>query len=236
MRNHSLLACVLACLSAAAVVGGGGVGPAVALAGVPAGAEELVQKARHAYEKADYPQAVRLLRTAVTRFPGSDELWALYDRAVVARELDGFLSSIPKDRYKLMPWDYQKAVEAGKRFFILDVREPEEFDKGHLKGSINVPFREVMKHLDLLPRDQTILLVCRTQHRSNYVMEALRAVGFTDVLNLAGGYRGWLHWLQKAKAAATPAPGAVSKPAGAPEGAGSNSNGEEEEEEEDYGC
>ncbi len=234
MRSHSLLVTVLACLSVGLVLLGGEARPALAGSGP---AEGLAAQAARAYARARYGEAVRLLRRALAQAPGSQELWERYDRAVVAARLDGVLSSIPKGRYKLMPWEFEKELAGGKEFFILDVREPEEFDKGHLKGAINVPFRQVMKHLDLLPRDRTILLICRTQHRSNYVMEALRAVGFTNLLNMAGGYRGWLRWQQmKAHGKRPPANGGemMQKPPPTQDQGGGNAT--DDDDEEDFGC
>ncbi len=159
----------------------------------------LMAAAREDFKKARYEEAVEGLKRLLTVDPQNRLAWEYYRKAVIAFEVDNFLSHIPEDRYKLMPWDFLKARRSGRRFFILDVREPEEFDKGHLKGAINVPFRSVLKHLDLLPDNATttILIVCRSQHRSNYVMEALRLLGFKNVLNLAGGYRAYREWLSR---------------------------------------
>lgn len=71
-------------------------------------------------------------------------------------------------------------------YVLVDVREPEEYAKGHISDSINVPPAEIMKGavaLKDVPKDAKIIVYCITGSRSNVSMRFLRDMGFTDVTN-----------------------------------------------------
>ncbi len=78
--------------------------------------------------------------------------------------------------------------------FIVDVREASEVaENGYITGAINIPVRELLKNLDKLPaQDQKIVVYCASGHRAALATAALRLLGYTDVVNLAGGMNGWL--------------------------------------------
>jgi rhodanese-related sulfurtransferase len=74
--------------------------------------------------------------------------------------------------------------------FVLDVRQPIEFQAERLTGAISVPVGEVSRRLGELPRDREILCVCLSGHRSEPAVRQLRSAGFKAV-GLAGGLIGW---------------------------------------------
>lgn len=73
---------------------------------------------------------------------------------------------------------------------ILDVREPFEYDAGHVAGSLHVPMNEVGARLDEIPRDRPIVVVCHLGQRSALVADFLRRQGM-DAHNLDGGLEAW---------------------------------------------
>lgn len=69
---------------------------------------------------------------------------------------------------------------------IIDVREPQEFATGHVKGAINIPPSELMSslhELDGVPKDTQIILYCRSGARSNVAMQILGSHGYTNLVN-----------------------------------------------------
>ena len=69
---------------------------------------------------------------------------------------------------------------------ILDVREPDEYADGHVRGAINMPPAKLMGDLGELadvPKDAEIILYCRTGSRSNVAMHILQAQGYTNLVN-----------------------------------------------------
>lgn len=86
---------------------------------------------------------------------------------------------------------------------IIDVREPAEFESGHLQGAINIP-RGVLEFQveahpalggatepELALRDRPVVLYCRTGGRSALAALSLQGMGFKDVRSMAGGITAW---------------------------------------------
>ena len=78
---------------------------------------------------------------------------------------------------------------------IIDVREPEEFEAGHLPGAVNIPrglleFR-VDAHPVLCGRDCTIVMQCQSGGRSALATATMQELGYKNVVNLAGGFGAW---------------------------------------------
>jgi rhodanese-related sulfurtransferase len=74
--------------------------------------------------------------------------------------------------------------------FVLDVRQPGEWRRGHIRGSENVPLMHLKRRLGTLPRDKTVVTVCASGHRSAVAARTLRRAGYT-VENLKGGMHAW---------------------------------------------
>ena len=72
---------------------------------------------------------------------------------------------------------------------VLDVREPVEWQHGHIEGAVHVPMNEIPGRLSDLPTAQT-LVVCKVGGRSAQVTGYLAEQGF-DVVNLDGGMLDW---------------------------------------------
>jgi DMSO/TMAO reductase YedYZ molybdopterin-dependent catalytic subunit/rhodanese-related sulfurtransferase/glyoxylase-like metal-dependent hydrolase (beta-lactamase superfamily II) len=79
-------------------------------------------------------------------------------------------------------------VEAGA--VILDVREPAEWQSGHVPGAVLIPMGEVQARRGELATDSRIVVVCRSGGRSAVITDALRAHGH-DAVNLTGGMCAW---------------------------------------------
>ena len=69
---------------------------------------------------------------------------------------------------------------------IIDVREPFEYESGHVKGAINIPPAKLMngaKELEMIKKDAPIVLYCISGSRSNVSLHILKEMGFTNVTN-----------------------------------------------------
>ena len=84
--------------------------------------------------------------------------------------------------------DGAKLVESGA--FLLDVREPNEWVAGHAAAAAHIPLRQVPARTTEVPRDGTVVVICRVGGRSNQAAAFLRAQGY-DAVNLAGGMQAW---------------------------------------------
>src|SRR5215510_1288885 len=76
-----------------------------------------------------------------------------------------------------------RRLQAGGDLVVLDVREPLEWEEGHIAGAVHIPMREVAGRAGELPRDRPIALVCRGGPRSSLVGSMLLGRGFTRLTN-----------------------------------------------------
>ena len=85
--------------------------------------------------------------------------------------------------------ELSSALEHGA--YVVDVREPYEYDEGHVPGARSMPMNTIPDHRDELPRDRTVYLVCAVGARSMQVARYLDQLGF-DVRNVEGGTSEWI--------------------------------------------
>ena len=74
---------------------------------------------------------------------------------------------------------------------LVDVREQVEFAGGRIVGAKLLPLGELENWHRELDRSQTIFVMCRTGRRSSEAQRKLQSLGFTDVVNVAGGIEAW---------------------------------------------
>lgn len=74
---------------------------------------------------------------------------------------------------------------------VVDVRQRGEWRAGRIRGAVHVPLQELSTRIDRMPRDRTLITVCRSGHRSAAAARALHRAGY-DVENLKGGMKHWV--------------------------------------------
>jgi SulP family sulfate permease len=74
---------------------------------------------------------------------------------------------------------------------LVDVREPREYEGGHIPQARLLPLRLIAKQGRSLPSDRQIVLVCRSGRRSRLATYILQDMGYTHVCNLQGGMLAW---------------------------------------------
>ena len=82
----------------------------------------------------------------------------------------------------------KKIMDSGEEHIILDTREQDEFDEGHIPGAILIPYTEIEnKAEEILPdKDKLILVYCRSGRRSKIAAESLAKFGYTNVKEFGG--------------------------------------------------
>ncbi len=75
--------------------------------------------------------------------------------------------------------------------FMLDVRRIDEWEQGHIPGATLIPLDELGSRLDEVPRDQPVVVVCRSGNRSSQGRDILLDAGFTQVTSMDGGMNSW---------------------------------------------
>jgi adenylyltransferase/sulfurtransferase len=94
---------------------------------------------------------------------------------------------------QITPLDLKARLQDSPAPFLLDVREPYEWEIGNLggEGAAHIPQGDLLERLDELPPEGPIVVYCRLGVRSALVARTLMNRGFRDVYNLRGGYHGW---------------------------------------------
>ena len=75
--------------------------------------------------------------------------------------------------------------------FILDVREPSEWEEFHVANTTLIPLGQLEKRLSEVPRDREVVVICRSGNRSTSGRDILAKAGFTSVTSMSGGLLSW---------------------------------------------
>jgi adenylyltransferase/sulfurtransferase len=86
--------------------------------------------------------------------------------------------------------ELKRRIDAGEDVFILDVREPYEYQIANIGGKL-IPQNDVPQRLAEIDRDREIVVQCRSGARSQRIAEFLKQAGYAKVVNLAGGILAW---------------------------------------------
>ena len=99
---------------------------------------------------------------------------------------------------QITPEKAKKIMDSGEEHIILDTREQNEFDEGHIPGAILIPYTEIeSKAEEMLPdKDKLILVYCRSGRRSKIAAESLAKLGYTNVKEF-GGIIDWPYEVEK---------------------------------------
>jgi adenylyltransferase/sulfurtransferase len=87
--------------------------------------------------------------------------------------------------------ELKRKIDTKEDFFLLDVREPNEFQIGRIPGSTLIPLGEVPQRFNEIPRNKEIVVHCKMGARSARAAAFLRQQGFKSVKNLKGGILDW---------------------------------------------
>ena len=90
----------------------------------------------------------------------------------------------------LRPADLEARLRSGD-VAVVDVRTEREYRSGHVPGALSAPLGSVLDHLDEIPRDRDIVLICQTAHRSVVAARTLADHGYDRLYHLVPGMRGW---------------------------------------------
>lgn len=103
--------------------------------------------------------------------------------------------------YSLVTWLYQRKVvktltedqfrEGYRKAQLIDVREPNEFENGHILGARNIPLSQMKMRMKELRPDKPVYLYCQSGMRSARAAQFLYRKGYKDLSHLQGGFKKW---------------------------------------------
>lgn len=85
----------------------------------------------------------------------------------------------------------QQLIQADSEIELLDVRQPGEYHDAHIPGAKLIPLPKLGDNLEQLDKNRTCIVYCAIGGRSRVAAQQLAGYGFTDVINLSGGIKGW---------------------------------------------
>jgi adenylyltransferase/sulfurtransferase len=91
---------------------------------------------------------------------------------------------------EIQPDELKRRLDRGDDIFVLDVREPHEYQICNIGGYL-LPLGDLPKRVDELDRNREIVVHCKMGGRSAKAVDFLRQAGFQKVVNLAGGITAW---------------------------------------------
>jgi rhodanese-related sulfurtransferase len=87
----------------------------------------------------------------------------------------------------------QEASERlAKGAYLLDVREQSEWNDSHVDGAHLIPLGELMNRVSEIPKDQDVLIICRSGNRSATARDLLRGDGYERTTSISGGITAWI--------------------------------------------
>ena len=104
-----------------------------------------------------------------------------------------------ENTYQQIPQEKARELMDSQTVVVLDVREQDEFDAGHIPGAVLLPVGSINKETaaSVIPRKDTMVLVyCRSGNRSKTASQALVDLGYTNVLEF-GGINTWPYEVEK---------------------------------------
>lgn len=88
----------------------------------------------------------------------------------------------------------KEKIDSGASLFVLDVREPDEFKKGHIPKAVNIPrgLLEFKVTSTIPDKGAQILVYCKSGGRACLACSTLLEMGYKNAVSIAGGWQAWL--------------------------------------------
>lgn len=111
----------------------------------------------------------------------------------ICQAIEEYTISAPQEWNSISAPGLKQALDAKDQVLLIDVREPAEYDDGHIPGAVNLPAGELPSRVKEMPRDRNVRIVtyCATGRRSAYATMFLRVYGYNEVRTLIHGIREW---------------------------------------------
>jgi rhodanese-related sulfurtransferase len=91
----------------------------------------------------------------------------------------------------ILPSEIKDRLSRGEQLTIIDVREDEEVASGMIQGAIHIPLGQLPDRLSDIPKEEEVILVCRSGNRSGRALGFLEAQGYKGLKNMTGGMLEW---------------------------------------------
>jgi rhodanese-related sulfurtransferase len=109
---------------------------------------------------------------------------------------EGFLKLTNDAKTRVKEWNVaetKRRMDAGEKFLLVDVREDNEWQRGHIPGAVHMGRGVIERDIEQAVPDHAAILVlyCGGGFRSALAADNLQKMGYTNVISMDGGWRGW---------------------------------------------
>lgn len=108
---------------------------------------------------------------------------------VVKESATAYFAEFPDDKHMINVPDLFAKIDAGEEMIIIDIRRPEDYAEGHLKGAWNIPYANVAEFLTKIPDDTPLFVNCYSGQTSSQTVALLNIAG-KYATNIQGGFNG----------------------------------------------
>lgn len=112
------------------------------------------------------------------------------------RHSPGFLKLVDDAKSRVREADFhdiKRRLDAHEKLTLIDVREDNEWARGHLPGAVHLGKGIIERDIEeaIPDKDAALVLYCGGGFRSALVADNLQKMGYTNVISMDGGWRGW---------------------------------------------
>src|ERR1700726_2328536 len=109
---------------------------------------------------------------------------------------EGFLKLVKEAKTRIKEEDFRdikKKFDAGEPMIIIDTREDNEWARGHIPNAVHLGKGVIERDIEkaIPDKDATLVLYCGGGYRSALAADNLQKMGYTNVISMDGGWRGW---------------------------------------------
>jgi rhodanese-related sulfurtransferase len=109
---------------------------------------------------------------------------------------EGFLKLTADAKKRVKEWNVaetKRRMDAGEKFLLVDVREDNEWAAGHIPGAVHMGRGIIERDIEQAVPDHAaqLVLYCGGGFRSALAADNLQKMGYTNVISMDGGWRGW---------------------------------------------
>jgi rhodanese-related sulfurtransferase len=108
---------------------------------------------------------------------------------VVEEAALAYFANFPADKHVIAPKDLFAKIDAGEEMFIMDIRAAADYEKGHVKGAVNIPFatQAIAQNLEIIPDDVPVYVYCYTGQTASQTAAVLNVAG-KPAYNVQSGF------------------------------------------------
>ncbi len=192
LRRMSLVGLILALGLIAASCGGDDTTETTAGTTPPLETTEAPAATEAPAETTEAPAETTEAPVETTEAPAFDLVAAVYE----------YESTIPDGWMNVGDTEAFKDALAASGGLVIDVRQPAEYEEGHIPGAINIPLRELAANVDKIPTDQAVYVYCKSGFRAGVAVSAIRLMGYDNVLAYKDS---WVKWTEAGEEVSTDA-------------------------------